>query len=138
MALEKGNVLFTLRSKKTNSIKEEDSMKKIFLLTHDRHKPARVVDLTKSDIRKYIKRERRHELPEEVDFLAFDCKFGFGEETPFEIHEAEFNKYIDQAVEKECKSVYVEILGRPGFRQKREVVEEASEVSQIETEPTGE
>lgn len=117
-------------------------MKKTFLLTSDRHKPARVVDLTKSEIRKYMKRERRRELPEEVDFLAFDCKFGFDEESPIVIHESEFNKYIDQASEKGCKSIYVEILGKPGFRQKREAVEELDEVesssvmSEIETEPT--
>ena len=120
-------------------------MKKTFLLTSERHKPARVADLTKSDIRKYMKRERRHELPEGVDFLAFDCKFGFDDETPSDIHESEFNKYIDQAIEKGCKSVYVEIMGKPGFRQKREVievieelevVEESQAMSEIETEPT--
>ncbi len=105
-------------------------MKKTFPLTHERHKPARVIDLTKSDIRKYIKRERKRTLPEDVDFLAFDCKFGFDSEEPVVMHESEFNKFIDQAVEKGCKAVYIEILGKPGVRQKKEVVEEVVEATE--------
>ena len=113
-------------------------MKKTFLLTHDRHKPARVVELTKSEIRKYMKRERRRVLPEGMDFLAFDCKFGFGEETPSVVHESEFNKCIDQAVAQGCQSVYVEIIGKPCVRQKRVVESESSAIDEVDAESVGE
>ncbi len=109
-------------------------MKKTFPLTHERHKPARVIDLTKSDIRKYIKRERKRTLPEDVDFLAFDCKFGFDSEEPVVMHESEFNKFIDQAVEKGCKTVYIEILGKPAVRLKKEVAEVVEKTVEVAEE----
>ena len=54
-------------------------MKKKFSLKHPKIKPARRVEAVKHEIRKYLKRERRKELPEGVDFWDFDCKFGLTE-----------------------------------------------------------
>mgnify|MGYP000645644891 CR=1 FL=1 len=51
-------------------------MKKTFELTHPKVKYPRLVDGVKNDVRKYVKRERRKDLPEGVDFWDFDCKFG--------------------------------------------------------------
>lgn len=104
-------------------------MKKTFSLTHPKHKPARVIELMKSEVRKYIKRERRRELPENTDFWAVDCKFGFGEEEPIVIHEAELGKYIDMIEGKKCETVYIEIIARAEVRKRKEKkpIEESTE-----------
>lgn len=91
-------------------------MKKTFPLTDPVHKPARVIELIKSDIRKYLKRERRKALPEEVDFWDFDCRVGAASDSAEQAHVAELNKKIDSASESEWESVYVEILAKPGYR----------------------
>ena len=51
-------------------------MKKVFPFSAPGHQPPRVVAAIKSDVRKYVKRERRKPLPEGVDFWDFDCKVG--------------------------------------------------------------
>lgn len=94
-------------------------MRKTFTLTHPKIKVPRLVDAVKSDVRKYIKRERRKELPEGVDFWDFDCKFGPTEEAAQTVHPAELNKCIDQAAQQQLTSFYIEVLAKPGRRQKK-------------------
>jgi len=95
-------------------------MKKSFPFEAPGHKPARVVDSIKSDVRKYIKRERRKSLPEGVDFWDFDCKVGHGDQAPVVKHVAELSEAIDEVVKAECDSVYIEILAKPGHRTKKD------------------
>ena len=52
----------------------KSGMKKFFSLEASNHKPARLADKIKSEVRKYLKRERSKELPEGVDFWDFDCR----------------------------------------------------------------
>ncbi len=92
-------------------------MKKTFPLTAPNHQPARVVEQIKSDVRKYLKRERKKALPEGVDFWDFNCKIGHGEAAPETKHVEEIIPAIDQAVASQCASVYVEILATPGQRK---------------------
>ena len=94
-------------------------MKKTFPLTAPNHQPARVVEQIKSDVRKYLKRERKKPLPEGVDFWAFDCKVGQGEAAPETKHVEEIVPAIDQAVAAACASVYIEILAAAGHRQNK-------------------
>ena len=94
-------------------------MKKTFELTHPKIKYARRVEAVKSEIRKYIKRERKKTLPDEVDFWDFDCKFGDTEAEAKGIHLAEIDNCINIAVGKELTSFYVEILAKPGLRTKK-------------------
>jgi len=94
-------------------------MKKQFPLTSPKHQPARVVEQVKSDIRKYLKRERKKPLPEGVDFWDFACKVGHGGATPEIKHVEEIVPAIDQAAASECGSVYIEIISTPGHRQKK-------------------
>ena len=47
-------------------------MKKTFKLNIEGKNPARLLEATKHEIRKYVKRERRVPLPEGVDFWDFD------------------------------------------------------------------
>jgi Family of unknown function (DUF6172) len=94
-------------------------MKKTFPFTSPSHQPPRVIEQIKSDVRKYLKRERKKSLPEGVDFWDFDCKVGQGEAAPETKHVEEISTAIDQAVTAQCASVYIEILAKPGHRQSK-------------------
>lgn len=95
-------------------------MKKSFPLTSATHKPARVIEGIKADIRKYLKRERRKALPEETDFWDFDCRAGKDEPSAVTIHVSEITKPIDTAATENWDSVYIEILAKPAKRTCRE------------------
>jgi len=94
-------------------------MKKTFELVHPKIKYPRLVEATKNEIRKYIKRERRKTLPEDVDFWDFDCKFGDTEAEAQSVHLSKLTECIDQAAEKQLLSFYVEILAKPGHRARK-------------------
>ncbi len=94
-------------------------MKKTFELTHPKIKYARLIEGVKHDIRKYLKRERRKDLPEGADFWDFDCKFGDTEAEARTIHLAELDECINDAEKRELKAFYVEILAKPGIRRKK-------------------
>lgn len=97
-------------------------MKKKFSLSSTKHKPERQVELIKSDINKYIARERRKELPAKVDFWNFDCKCGPDEKSAVTVHVSTIGKEVDKIFQSKAESVYVEILAKPGIRTKKEVV----------------
>ncbi|APW37722.1 hypothetical protein RD110_11360 [Rhodoferax koreense] len=94
-------------------------MKKTFQLNIEGKNRDRVLDAVKYEIRKYVKRERRRDLPEGVDFLDFDCRFGATPETAAVAHLAEINGLIDQLAQQGLDQFYVEILAKPGHRQSR-------------------
>ena len=94
-------------------------MKKKFNLTHPKIKYARLIESVKSDVNKYLKRERRKELPEGVDFWDFDCRFGPSVEESKGIHVAEIGKFIDAAEKDQLNSFYVEIIAKEGRRTKK-------------------
>ncbi len=94
-------------------------MKKTFELTHPKIKYPRMVDAVKNDVRKYIKRERRKELPEGIDFWDFDCRFGDTEAEAQTIHLSEIDKQINEATVRELTAFYIEILAKPGVRIKK-------------------
>ena len=91
-------------------------MRKTHELTHPRHAPERAVELVKHSIRKYLKRERRKELPEEFDFWAFDCRIGADEDSAEPVEVGDLVKAIDPFVEQGLGAVYIEILARPEKR----------------------
>ena len=95
-------------------------MKKVFSLTHPTKKPARLVEAAKSDISKYVKRERRKELPEDVDFVDFACRCGATAETAKEVHINDLNKAIDTVEQAQSPELYVEVIPTAGVRQKKE------------------
>jgi len=94
-------------------------MKKTFTMTHPKIKTPRLFEAVKHDIRKYMKRERRKDLPTGVDFWDFSCKFGPTEETAETVHPAALDACIDQAEKEQLTSFYIEVLLKPGYRQKR-------------------
>ncbi|MEO7098684.1 MAG: DUF6172 family protein [Luteolibacter sp.] len=91
-------------------------MKKQFPLTSPDHQPARVVEQIKSDVRKYVKRERKKKLPEGVDFWDFNCRVGQAEATAEKKHVEEIVKAIDEAAASGSEAVFIEILATPGHR----------------------
>lgn len=94
-------------------------MKKTFQLQVEGKHPDRLLDSIKHDIRKYLKRERRRDLPEGVDYWDFDCKFGLTEESAEAVHLANVITCIDNAVANQAQQFYVEILAKHGVRTKR-------------------
>ena len=86
-------------------------MRKSFSLEHPKHKPARVVENIKHELRKYIKRERGKKLPDEMDFWAFDCKIG-PEGPERTLAEKELGKAIDTAVEEGWETIHVELVAK--------------------------
>ncbi|WP_445424861.1 MULTISPECIES: DUF6172 family protein [unclassified Alishewanella] len=87
-------------------------MKKTFALTHPKLQPARLVDAIKHDIKKYLARERRKQLPAGADYWTFDCRFGATQDVAKKIFTSEINKHIDAAVEQQLDAFYVEILAK--------------------------
>ncbi|MGR6872261.1 DUF6172 family protein [Pseudomonas sp. HK3] len=94
-------------------------MKKTFTLAHPKKKPARVVDAIKSEVKKYIKRERNKKLPQDTNYWAFDCKFGMTEDEAHEVHQNAIGKMIDAAVVAGQDSFYVEVVARADFRARK-------------------
>ncbi|MGK0499258.1 MAG: hypothetical protein ACJAYG_000892 [Oceanicoccus sp.] len=98
-------------------------MKKTYELSHPKIKVARLIDAAKHDIKKYMKRERRKELPEGANFWSFDCKYGVDELSAKEIHIGEINKHIDEAESQALPSFYLEILSNPVTSNKQQSVD---------------
>ena len=113
-------------------------MKKVFKLKIENKNPDRLLESIKYEIRKYIKREKKKKLPEDVDFWKFDCKFGKNDDEPSVIEFIDITKNIDEAATAGCESFYMEILSTEGIREKKEVpvVAETTETAQIEEEKT--
>lgn len=91
-------------------------MKKIFSFTAEGHQPPRVIEQIKSDIRKYVKRERKKKLPEGVDFWDFNCRVGQAEAVAENKHVEEVTKAIDETAASGAEAVYIEIMAKPGHR----------------------
>ena len=94
-------------------------MKKSFHLTATNKKPERQVDFVKHEIKKYIGRERRKTLPDDVQFWDFDCRMGDDASTAPVIHVSEINKKFDALVLEKKETFYMEILAKPGYRASR-------------------
>ena len=94
-------------------------MRKIFPLAVEGKHPDRLLEATKHEIRKYLKRERRRELPAGMDYWAFDCQFGPTQADAQPVHVAAVIDLIDEAVADGAPQFYVEILARAAQRQYR-------------------
>ncbi|WP_417528320.1 DUF6172 family protein [Marinomonas shanghaiensis] len=102
-------------------------MKKTFKLSHPTIKYPRLVEATKNEVKKYLKRERNKKLPEYADFWGFDCRFGQTEAQAEEIHVAQINEKISFAESQEWTEFYLEILATPAQRIKRDDADEQEE-----------
>lgn len=96
------------------------------LIVQGKHRD-RVLDAVKHDIRKYLKRERRRELPEGMDFWDFDCKAGLSKDSAVATHVAALVAGVDALAREDAASVYVEVLARPAKRAPRPAVADPTE-----------
>jgi hypothetical protein len=108
-------------------------MRKTFQLKPEGKHPDRHLEAVKHEIRKYIRREKRRDLPENTDYWAFDCRFGAQAESAQTIHVEEITASIDAAVTTEGAQFYIEILARPakrGPRGERKVADKCADSAQ--------
>lgn len=91
-------------------------MKKTFPFENPPHKPPRVIEGIKHDVRKYLKRERRKPLPEGVDFWDFKCRVGKNAESAELTHVEEIGNVIDRVSNAGWSAIYIEILAEPRKR----------------------
>jgi hypothetical protein len=94
-------------------------MRKTFQLHVEGKNRDRVLDAVKHEIRKYIKRERRRDLPEGADFWDFDCRFGRSKEDAAMAHLSAVTGLINTVAAEGGSQFYVEILAKAGKRQPR-------------------
>jgi len=102
-------------------------MKKIFRLTDEKKKPERIIEASKHEIRKYLKRERGKKLPEGADYWDFDCCFGQNSEETQPLHIAQITSALDKAYESKWEQCYIEIIAKPAQREIREKEEDIAE-----------
>ena len=88
-------------------------MNKTFKLEHPKIKVPRVVDSVKHEIRKFLKKERKKDLPAGAKYWGFDCKFGQSEEMAVEVPLPSLMEYIDDLVANNIMTIYVEITPKP-------------------------
>ena len=84
-------------------------MKKTFLLSSSTQADARVRDKIRHEVNKYVKRERKKEVPEGFFRWDFNCKAGPSEETAEELPLADISIQIDKFAADGEKKVYLEI-----------------------------
>ncbi|TYL48774.1 DUF6172 family protein [Marinomonas sp. IMCC 4694] len=95
-------------------------MKKTFKLSHPTIKYPRLIEATKSEVKKYLKRERNKTLPDYADFWGFDCRFGQTQDSAVGLYVGQINEKISFAESQEWTSFYLEILAVPAQRTARE------------------
>lgn len=94
-------------------------MRKTFQLQVEGKHPDRLLEAIKHEIRKYIKRERRRELPEGSDFWAFDTRFGSDKDSAQEVEFPAITGLIDGVAKAGGTQFYIELLARPAQRPPR-------------------
>jgi len=94
-------------------------MKKTFILNVPNKTPERQLDSIRSEIKKYLARERRKPIPENVDFWDFDCKIGETAQNASVIKEVEIKAMINQIAAEKKESFYLEITAKPGHKAAR-------------------
>ena len=95
-------------------------MRKTFALRPEGKHPDRVLEAIKHEVRKYIKRERRRDLPEGMDFWDFDCRFGATQDAAQTVFLNELTGLMDAVAKEQGAQFYVEILARPAQRKPRD------------------
>ena len=100
-------------------------MKKIFHLQHEKHHPSRVVELIKSELRKYLKRERKKKLVDsEKMYWDFDCKFGADSDSATVMSFDEVLKALDRANADKLEKCYIEIMAKSVMKPQKEEVKD--------------
>ena len=105
-------------------------MKRTFQLQAEGKHPDRLLESIKHEIRKYVKRERRRELPGGADYWDFDCRFGASEAAAQAAHLSTLIGLIDGVAKDGGSQFYIEILAKPATR-KGKPAEAATEAGEL-------
>ncbi|SFV64033.1 hypothetical protein MNB_SV-3-1494 [hydrothermal vent metagenome] len=88
-------------------------MKKVYKLTDEKRHEDRVLEAVKNDIRKYVKREKKKDLPDKATmYWDFDCKVGVTLEEAKEVVYEELIKALDAVKATGATEVYVEVMAK--------------------------
>lgn len=104
-------------------------MRKIYPLRPEGKHPDRVLEAVKHDIRKYIQRERRRELPADAHFWDFDCRFGPSQAEAQTLHPAALIAELDALAKTGAEQCYVELLAKPAVRRPHVADEPAADAA---------
>jgi len=85
-------------------------MKKVFHLQQEKKKPERVIEATKHEVRKYIKRERAKKLPDGADYWELSCRFGQDDKEAEPMKSRELIPALDKALSDGWSQCYIEII----------------------------
>jgi len=88
-------------------------MKKVFQLRDEKKHEDRVLEAVKNDIRKYVKREKRKDLPDKATmYWDFDCKIGTTAADAQVVKYEELIKALDAVKASGATECYIEILAK--------------------------
>lgn len=107
-------------------------MKKTFPLIAEGKNRDRVLDAVKHEIRKYVRRERRRDVPAGADYWDFDCRFGLTPDTAEATHLGNLIGLVDTAARDGAERCYVEILAKPGHRKAKPESNPATSTSPVD------
>jgi len=86
-------------------------MKKIFKFTDPKKHEDRVLEAIKSDIRKYVKREKKKDLPDKATmYWDFDCRIGASADDARVVAYEELIKELDVVKNSGARTVYIEVM----------------------------
>ena len=103
-------------------------MKKIFKLTDEKKHEDRVLEAVKNDIRKYVKREKKKDLPEKKTmYWDFDCKVGATSDDAEVVLYEELIKAIDAVKATGVTEVYVEVMAKAVDKPIKEIIEDSQD-----------
>ncbi|RYF25676.1 MAG: hypothetical protein EOO33_08910 [Comamonadaceae bacterium] len=94
-------------------------MRKTFQLNIEGKNRDRLLDAARRDIHRYLKRERRRDVPAGFDVWAFDCRFGTSESDAQTVALEDIKGLIDGVAESGGTQFYVELLARGAARSAR-------------------
>ena len=88
-------------------------MKKIFKLTDEKKHEDRVLEAVKNDIRKYVKREKKKDLPDKkLMYWDFDCKVGATVSDAKMVAYEDLIKELDVVKATGVTELYVEVMAK--------------------------
>lgn len=91
-------------------------MKKTFPLHATGKDDARVRDKIRHEVSKYVRRERKKELPEGYDRWEFNCRAGASAATAEARSLPEIASLVDRVAETGAAEIYLEIIAVPAHR----------------------
>lgn len=113
-------------------------MRKTYPLNVEGKNRDRLLEASKHDIRKYVKRERGRALPAGVDYWDFDCRFGSIEASAEVVHFATLMGLIDTLAKEGGEQFYVEVVTKHGRRTARPSDAEGDAVNEADADADAE